>query len=105
MACYLKIGTYFSLGLLVLLSMNSQYVNAALPPVYQHEKDLNVMVEFVKIHPVVLAKLTAIDMDNLAVLYGDACKAEFGRKYIFHMPGWAGPASPLEFKQSNCAVE
>jgi hypothetical protein len=82
-----------------------QSAGAALPPQYQNHKDLDVMVEFVHSHPVVASGLRTIDLYGYAVYFGDGCKAEFGRKTSLKLPGWVGPADPLEFKSSNCPVE
>lgn len=79
--------------------------HAALAPQYQHVKDMNVMVDFVKRHPVVAEGLKSIDVHAFSIFYGENCRAEFGREVVFHLPGWVGPAAPLEFKRSNCAVE
>ena len=78
---------------------------AALAPQYQNAKDLDVMVAFVKQHPEVASRLKRIDLDNYSVYYGDDCRAEFGRKRVIRMPGWVGPAAPLEFKRSSCELE
>ena len=77
---------------------------AALAPEYQNPKDLEVMVRFVKEHPRVLSSLQSIDFENHTVNFAPYCKAKFGRKKIFRPSGWAGPAAPLEFKESNCDV-
>jgi len=64
-----------------------------------------VMVAFVKQHPKVAQRLKSIDVQGYSILYGENCKAEFGRKLVLHLPGWVGPAAPLEFKRSNCDLE
>ena len=69
------------------LLLLSNLVVAALPPQVQKAKKLDVMTSFVEIH------------------YGDGCIAKFGRKFSFHLPGWVGPASALEFKDSTCPVQ
>ena len=78
---------------------------SALPPQYQNIKDLDVMVHFVKAHAMVAESLRRIDLDGHVILFGNDCKAQFGRKHVERPAGWAGPAEPLEFVKSNCPVD
>jgi len=78
---------------------------AALPPQYQNEKDLNVMVNFIKEHPKVISSLRKIDFRAKIIYFDDACEAIFGRKHKPKPEGWVGPADPLEFKKSNCEID
>jgi hypothetical protein len=75
---------------------------AALSPVFQNERDLNVMVDFVRSHPFVLESLRSVDLEQRVIRYGDACKAQFDRpRSTITMPG----ASPsLQFIGSNCPI-
>ena len=78
------------------------FAQAALPPKYQNEKDLDVMLSYVKSHPDVLSSLQAIDLGILTVYYGDGCSAEFARKVVERAAGWVGPAEPLMLKKNFC---
>lgn len=77
---------------------------AALPPQYQNGKDLDVMVDYIKEHPEVASTLKSIDLSKYTIYFGDGCEAVFGRKSTIKLPGWVGPADPLEFKELNCPV-
>ena len=78
---------------------------AALPPKFQNEKDLDVMLSYVKTHPDVLSSLQAIDLGILTIYYGDGCSAEFTRKVVDRPAGWVGPAEPLVLKKNFCPEE
>ena len=78
---------------------------AALPPKFQNEKDLDVMLSYVKSHPDVLSSLQAIDLGILTIYYGDGCSAEFTRKIVDRPAGWVGPAEPLVLKKNFCPEE
>lgn len=84
------------------LLLVSQITYAALPPRYQNAKDLDVMVGFVKEHPLILSSLKSIDFEYHTIHYGNGCTAIFGREQIQKPQGWVGPADPLEFKKSTC---
>ena len=83
---------------LVLLSSQSF---AALPPKYQNEKDLEVMVDFTLNHSKVISNLKKIDLEAKTIYFDTECYAVFGRKHSKKPEGWVGPADPLEFKKSN----
>ena len=87
------------------LLLLSNFIAAALPPQVQKAKDLDVMTSFVEKHPKVLSTLISINVTMKEVHYGEGCIAKFGRKFSFHFPGWVGPASALEFKDSTCAID
>ena len=91
--------------LLISLLFVSQMTCAALPPKYQNMKDLNVIIEFIKRHELVLETLVTIDFKSYTVHYGKSCKAIFGRKHVPKPEGWVGPEDPLEFKHSNCEID
>lgn len=74
---------------------------AALAPVHQNPKDLNVMVAFVLKHPDVVQSLRSIDFQSRTVHYGQGCIARFGRVAAPSVPG---PAPALEFKSSTCPL-
>lgn len=77
-------------------------VSAALAPVYQNQRDLEVMVEFVRSHPLVLESLRAIDLERRLVRYGGDCIARFDRpRRATTMPG---PAPALQYVGSNCPI-
>jgi len=78
---------------------------AALPPRFQNMNDLDVMVEYIRVHPTIASTLKSIDLQEYTVYFGDGCKAVFGRKSVMRRQGWVGPAPPLEFKSSNCPVD
>jgi len=86
--------------LLTLLSFELTY--AALPPRYQNMKDLNVMVKYIENHQKVLTRLESIDFRTYTIYYSGQCKIVFTRPSRFHLPGWVGPATPLEFKSDSC---
>ncbi len=79
--------------------------NAALPPKYQNEKDLRVMVAFAQEHPRIMQSLQSIDLQHFLIRFGDGCQVEFGRAYTPKPRGWVGPADPLEYKRSNCPIQ
>ena len=78
---------------------------AALAPHYQNERDLDVITNFIKIHPTIMSGLKSIDFQKYTVYFGKDCIAVFGRESTQKPPGWVGPADPLEFKNSNCPVD
>lgn len=83
----------------------STQVIAALPPEYQNENDLNVMVEFSIKHTKVISNLKKIDLEAKTIYFATDCLAVFGRKHTKKPEGWVGPADPLEFKKSNCEID
>lgn len=87
----------FALSALVVSSATS----AALPPRYQNQRDLEVLVSFVHAHPEVLESLRSIDFDRMQVRYGSDCVAQFGRGEVPAMPG---PAPALRFESSTCPI-
>ncbi|MGB1309931.1 MAG: hypothetical protein ACPG47_01915 [Leucothrix sp.] len=89
--------------LVVLVGCGFAY--SALPPESQNEKDLDVMLSYVKAHPDVLSSLQAIDLGILTVYYGEGCSAEFTRKVVDRPKGWVGPAEPLVLKKNFCPEE
>ena len=90
---------------LVVLALIGSIAFAALPPRYQNEKDLDVMVRFVKDHPRVLSALDFIDFKSFTIYYRPHCRAIFERKEMLRAPGWVGPAAPLEFEKSTCPID
>lgn len=78
---------------------------AALPPIYQNKKDLNVMMEFIESHKKVLSTLQAINFKAKVIHFGDDCKVVFGRKTRSKPAGWVGPAASLEFKRATCDID
>lgn len=91
--------------ILLIISFYPQVSYAVLAPQYQNSKDLDVMVEFINKHSLVVTKLKSIDFLSQTIYFGDKCKATFSRKTVVRPPEWDGPAAPLEFKKSNCAVD
>lgn len=85
--------------------LSTSLAQAALPPQFQNEKDLDVMLSYVKSHPDVLSSLQAIDLGILTVYYGEGCSAEFTRKVVDRPAGWVGPAEPLVLKKNFCPDE
>lgn len=81
------------------------HTQAALPPSAQNADDLDVMVEFVKKHRSIAARLQRIDIENYTVHFRPGCEAKFGRKFVLRAAGWVGPAAPLEFKSTNCDLD
>ena len=76
---------------------------AALPPVYQNDKDLTVLVDFVRSHPLVLESLRSIDLQQRLVRYNVNCVARFNRPP--NQQAMPGPASALRYVGSNCPIE
>lgn len=91
--------------ILLILLMVPGIPHAALAPQVQNEKDLDVIVRFIKQHERVLSGLDSIDFAKYAVHYGNGCVAKFGRRDIPKPQGWVGPADPLEFKESTCPID
>lgn len=85
-----------------LLCIATGIVQAALPPQNQNEKDLEVIMNYIKENQEVLSGLQAIDLVSMSVYYGDGCSARFARQYVDRPKGWVGPAAPLEFIEANC---
>lgn len=100
-----KQGDHMKYLIATLLFLNLTITQAALPPQYQNSRDLDVMVNFVKEHRIVAAQLKRIDFETHQVHYADNCVANFHRPTRFRLPGWAGPADPLKFKNSTCAIK
>jgi hypothetical protein len=88
---------------LLMLLMTSSF--AALPPEYQNEKDLNVMVKYINQNPKVISTLHSIDFRTKTVYFGDNCWAKFVRKEQHKPRGWVGPAAPMVFSKSNCKID
>lgn len=78
---------------------------AALEPRYQNMKDLDVMIHFIKQHPVVLSRLKSIDFQAFTIRFGNHCEVTFTRESIPRPPGWSGPADSLRFKHASCPVD
>ena len=91
------------LSTLLLLLMTQSY--AALPPEYQNEKDLNVMVQYINKYSKVISTLQQIDFKTKTVYFGDNCWVKFARKEQHKPQGWVGPAAPLVFSKSNCKID
>lgn len=89
-----------SVALVLLLSVG--LVQAGLSSGMQNEKDLEVMLSYVKSHSEVLSGLQAIDLGMLTVYYGSGCSAEFTRNVVKRSKGWIGPAEPLILKKKSC---
>lgn len=83
----------------------SGLVQAASPLQVQNEKDLDLMLSYVKSHSEVLSSLQAIDLGVLTVYYGEGCSAEFTRKVVERPEGWVGPAESLVLKKNFCPEE
>ena len=79
--------------------------SAALPPQYQNRRDLEVMIDFIRMHPRVESDLNAIDLDAYTLRYGRDCIARFVREASPKPPGWVGPADPLVFDSATCPVD
>lgn len=90
--------------LLVLFLVSNSSI-AALPPEYQNEKDLKVIISFIKSHPAVISTLKSIDFSKKIVYFEKDCHAIFVRKHVSKAQGWVGPADPLEYKNSNCQID
>jgi hypothetical protein len=93
------------LAMCLLTMVFIQPAQSALAPQYQNVKDLDVMVNFVKAHALVAESLRKIDLDGYVVVFGDGCKAQFARRHVERPAGWAGPAEPLEFRESSCPID
>ncbi|SCX90716.1 hypothetical protein [Desulfoluna spongiiphila] len=91
------------ISLLWVVLLWASFAMAALPPQHQNMEDLEVMMDYIKTHPEVAAKVTSIDLKEYTVYYGNGCKAIFGRKKTVKPKGLVGPADPLEFKKRSCS--
>ena len=80
----------------------SSLSQAALPPQHQNSNDLNAMLSYIQVNPVVMSGLQAIDLVSRTVFYGEGCTAVFERLVIEKPVGWTGPADPLVIKQDSC---
>jgi hypothetical protein len=78
---------------------------AALPPQYQNQRDLNVMVEYIREHPIVASVLKQISLKNFTIYFDDSCEVIFGRQEIDRPYLMPGPLAPLEFKRATCPVD
>lgn len=87
------------------LSAHGSGASAALPPPYQNVKDLDAMVEWIRLHPRVAGTLRSIDLRQKVIHFGADCRAQFGRQPVDRPPGWVGPQAPLVFTRSSCPVE
>ena len=90
---------------ILLIFICGEFIYGALPPRYQNTKDLNVMTDFIKTHPMVSSSLKLLDLRDYTILFGDNCKVKFARKEKFRPTGWCGPAQALQFKSSNCKLK
>ena len=103
---YIKHGyvkrSIFAVGLLLSVSL----AFALLPPRYQNEQDLSVMLDFIHQYPNdVLAKLKRINLDKKTVEFDHHCVATFVRapkKPSAKM--LVGPATDLVLSKSSCKV-
>ncbi len=93
------------LTLLLFLLAPIKPLIAALPPAYQNEKDLEVMMNYIRQHPTVASTLTSLDLLKYTIYFGDDCEVVFHRKVPNKPSDWEGPAGPLEFKSANCPVD
>lgn len=90
---------------IIVLSIITNISLAALPPEYQNEKDLKVMINFIQEHENVISTLKSVDFSAKVIHFGDGCTAKFGRRHSAKPKRWVGPADPLEFKKSNCEID
>ena len=91
--------------LLLVFLFIPQITYAVLPPRYQNMEDLDVIVEFIKQHELILSTLESIDFENYIVRYRNGCIATFERKDIPQSQGWVGPTGSLDFKKSTCSID
>ena len=87
---------------ILLFCLSFGVAQAALPPQHQNEKDLQVMMDYVKANPDVISALHAIDLNYYTVYFGEGCSVVFERERIEREDGWVGPAAPLVFKAKQC---
>jgi hypothetical protein len=78
---------------------------AALPPEYQNEKDLEVMMKFIRQHTAVASTLTSINLSKYTIHFDDSCEVVFHRNTLNKPRDWEGPAGPLEFKSATCPID
>ena len=88
--------------MLLLLAVVTTKTYAALPPSAQNNKDLDVIMDYVRSHEEVLVSLQLIDFSNYIIFYGNDCRVEFKRKRQLRLPGWVGPAAPLTVDKQVC---
>jgi len=85
------------------MTMASPMAIAALAPLYQNDKDLSLLVDFVRSHAVVLESLRSIDLERRQIHFGTHCVARFERpRNPSMMPG---PAPALRYIGSTCPIE
>ena len=80
----------------------SNLLFSALPPLYQNDRDLNVMLDFLNSHSIVKSGLNSINFDAKIIYYNRECKIYFKRKSANHPRGWVGPAEALIFDRASC---
>lgn len=95
---------YPLIGLSVTLALLAS-AHAALPPYAQNQRDLEVMLDFIKQYRQVGDSLNSISLDDYTVRFADTCIAQFERRKNTMPPGWVGPSPGLEFKSSSCELE
>ncbi len=88
--------------IIVILTVGTATLFAALPPQVQNMKDLDQMVDYVKTHPKVAATLHRIDIQKKVVYFGAGCKVIFERQSSSRPAGMVGPAEPLKVSRSTC---
>jgi hypothetical protein len=85
------------------MAMASPMAIAALAPIYQNDKDLTLLVDFVRSHPVVLQSLRSIDLERRQIHFSANCVARFERpRNPTMMPG---PAPALRYIGSTCPID
>ena len=96
--------------ILLIVFISIQSSSAALAPDSRCLQDLDVMVAYIKSHPLVAASLESIDCLSYVIYFGDNCEVVFKRKsrslfsrlFESQMPG---PMPDIEFASANCPVE
>lgn len=83
----------------------SSAASAALAPNYQNLRDIEVMVDFLRQHSYVAARVTSLDLRRNVIHFGKDCEAAFEREpRDTTKPPMPGPQAPLVFKSANCSL-
>ncbi len=78
---------------------------AALPPRAQNERDLDVLIGFIKSHELVMETVELIDFEHYTIFYRKGCKVIFEREAVIRPKGWVGPEAPLKYQGATCEID
>ena len=84
-----KRGTLPNVGwhlLAWMLFITTGISHAALPPQYQNEKDLDVIIVYIKANPEVLSGLQAIDLGSISFVFHSFSIQRAFKSLLIHLP-------------------